>query len=118
MSFPHLIVLSSPHSSLNLRIVDILILPASHLETPSQHRTRLGPTPPQQLRVNTSNYRAANGLGRGSTPQSIAPARQTFGHPDINNVSGVGRASLNGYGMSAGMKVGRQPGTLFEQGLT
>ena len=62
--------------------------------TPSQHRTRLGPTPQQQSRVNLNDYRAVNGLGQGNASRPIE----------------IDRSGVNGYGMSAGMKIGRQPG--------
>ena len=41
----------------------------------------------------------------------MAATRRPLGQLDINRVNGVDRSgSMNGYGMSAGMKVGRQPG--------
>lgn len=78
--------------------------------TPSQHRTRLGPTPQVQSRVNPSDYRAANGLAQGSALRQTASARRPFRNLDVNSVNGIDHSVVSNYGMSAGMKVGLQPG--------
>ena len=96
-------------------IADLDKLSTDLLTPSSQHRTRLGPASQQPSRTtNPQDYRAANGLGSASAARPIASTRRPLGHLDINRVNGVDRSGgLNGYGMSAGMKVGRQPGEFF-----
>ena len=83
---------------------------ATSLATPSGHRTRLGPTPHQPSRVNPGDYRAANGLAQNSASKPTASTRRPFANLDVNRVNGVDRSGMSGFGMSAGMKAGRQPG--------
>lgn len=79
------------------------------MPTPSNHRTQLGPTAQSANRLGTGSYRhPANMMNRDS--QNHTPGqRQSLA--DLN-VSSVNRNGLSGYGMSAGMKVGKQQGEL------
>ena len=80
------------------------------MATPSQHRTRLG-----------SSIRAFGQQGPGQGPINNVGSYATGGmhnqtpsqrHPlGAVNVNSVNRSGISGYGMSAGMKVGRQQGT-------
>ena len=86
---------------------DILI-EHNPMTTPSNHRTRLGPgmqttprQPQSELRPNgPMNFGPTN---IGQTP----PQRSALGN--ISNMPGS-RSGVSGYGMSAGMKIGRQQG--------
>jgi len=79
---------------------------ANLAQTPS-HRTQLGPAAQSSMRLGSAaNRNLPNILNRNS--QSQTPGhRQSF--PGITVNSAV-RPSVSGYGMSAGMKVGRQQG--------
>ena len=78
------------------------------MTTPSQHRTRLGPPGQPAGRVNTTDYRNSSSMMPNSSQNQTPSQRQPF-----SNISGnsVNRPSVSGYGMSAGMKVGRQQGS-------
>ncbi|MCJ1245469.1 hypothetical protein MMC30_002673 [Trapelia coarctata] len=78
--------------------------------TPSGHRTRLGsalPSVRQQASGSTRNFGAfAPASSHSQTPSQRRPLLNLGG----NNVN---RPSVSGYGMSAGMKIGRQQGQRF-----
>ena len=78
--------------------------------TPSLHRTRLGqavqPAPMQQ-----ANGVRNNGLfSAGNIPTQTPSQRRPLATVNGNT---AGRSGLSGYGMSAGLKVGRQTGKVF-----
>ncbi|KAK4692020.1 E3 ubiquitin-protein ligase CCNP1IP1, partial [Lecanoromycetidae sp. Uapishka_2] len=77
---------------------------ANAAQTPS-HRTQLGPAAQPAIRTGTAAFRDPPNMVNRSL-QSHTPAhRQPFaGH----NVNSAARPSMSGYGMSAGMKIGRQ----------
>ena len=78
-------------------------LTAQEMATPSQHRTRLGPS---KLAGNSAgDYRNHSGSLPPSSQSQTPTQRQPFGTLNINSIN---RPSVSGYGMSAGMKVGRQ----------
>ena len=78
------------------------------MPTPSNHRTQLGPATQSASRLGAGGYRnPVNTINRDLQHHTPAP-RQTLGGLSTNNVY---RNGLSGYGMSAGMKVGRQQGT-------
>lgn len=81
----------------------------SLMPTPSNHRTQLGPTGQPASRLGTGGHRnPANALNRDL--QHHTPGqRQSLAGLNLNSVN---RNGLSGYGMSAGMKVGRQQGEL------
>lgn len=73
--------------------------------TPSNHRTQLGPVASNSSRLGAGGFRnAASTAARGL--QSQTPAhQQSFAGLNANTLS---RPSMSGYGLSAGLKVGRQ----------
>lgn len=75
------------------------------MATPSQHRTRLGPARPLGNGSNIGDYRTQNNFLPPSSQNQTPLHRQPFGTLNPNSVS---RPNVSGYGMSAGMKVGRQ----------
>ena len=79
------------------------------MPTPSNHRTQLGPTAQPNNRLGAGGYRhPANAMNEAL--QNHTPGqRQPFAGLNMNSVS---RNGLSGYGMSAGMKIGRQQGEL------
>ena len=78
------------------------------MPTPSNHRTQLGPATQSASRLGAGGHRnPVNTINRDLQHHTPAP-RQTLGGLSTNNVY---RNGLSGYGMSAGMKVGRQQGT-------
>lgn len=82
---------------------------ANPMPTPSNHRTQLGPAAQSASRLGAGGYRhPANTMNRDL--QNHTPG-QRQSHADFN-MSSVNRNGLSGYGMSAGMKVGRQQGEL------
>lgn len=77
--------------------------------TTSQHRTRL-PTPIRQVRQfnQVQNQNSTSGLvGKFQNTHTSMP-RQPLNGANTSNVNTTG---MSGYGMSAGMKVGRQQPT-------
>ena len=78
--------------------------------TPSLHRTRLGqafqPTPVQQ----SNGIRSNNLFSAGHVPSHTPSQRRPLAAVSGNS---VGRSGLSGYGMSAGLKVGRQSGIII-----
>jgi len=80
---------------------------AQEMITPSQHRTRLGPLNQPASRPDPSDYRSSSNIMFSSSQNQTPSQRQPFGNISGNSIS---RPSMSGYGMSAGMKVGRQPG--------
>ena len=78
------------------------------LATPSNHRTRLGLSAHSPGRTQSVGYGSASAINRIS-PLAASSLRPSFGDFNGHNVS---RNGLTGYGMSAGMKVGRQPGEI------
>ncbi|KAL9000124.1 MAG: hypothetical protein Q9169_001199 [Polycauliona sp. 2 TL-2023] len=72
--------------------------------TPSQHRTQLGSKVQSHLQQNAGHHvpNAASG------PSFAASSSQ---RPPFGGAGSVNRPSFGGYGMSAGLKVGRQHGT-------
>ena len=80
---------------------------ANPMHTPSNHRTQLGPAAQSASRLGTGGYRhPASGVTRDL--QSHTPG-QMQSIPSLN-MNSVNRNGLSGYGMSAGIKVGRQHG--------
>lgn len=76
------------------------------MATPSQHRTRLGPLGQSSNRASQTDYRSSNMISNSMQNQTPSQ-RQPFG---IISGNSVNRPSVGGYGMSAGLKVGRQQG--------
>lgn len=74
--------------------------------TPSGHRTRLGPLA-HSPGGPSAGIRNSVGTANRLTPNETPAQRQHFGNFNTHSAS---RNSLSGYGMSAGMKVGRQQG--------
>ena len=72
--------------------------------TPSSHRTHLGPVAHSPGRLPAGVRRSA-GTANGISPNGTPAQRQPIGNFGTHSVS---RNGLSGYGMSAGMKVGRQ----------
>ena len=72
------------------------------MPTPSHHRTRLGPI--TQSASRSSNRNPPTVAGR-NLPTHTPAHRQPFANISGNTME---RPGMNGYGMSAGMKVGRQ----------
>lgn len=73
------------------------------MTTPSHPRQQL-PTPTRQ-HINAGSYHQSSSRPNGH-PQNHSPHhRQPLIEADLNN---AGRSTLGGYGLSAGMKVGRQ----------
>lgn len=80
---------------------------ANPMPTPSNHRTQLGPTAQSASRLGTGGYRyPANVMNRNLQSHTPGPRQSLAGL----NMTSVNRNGLSGYGMSAGMKVGRQQG--------
>ena len=77
------------------------------MATPSQHRTRLGPLGQPPGRVNPGDFRQNNNVMPNSSQSQTPSQRQPFSSITGNSVN---RPHVSGYGMSAGMKVGRQQG--------
>ncbi|KAL8690672.1 MAG: hypothetical protein Q9218_003930 [Villophora microphyllina] len=74
--------------------------------TPSQHRTQLGPQM-QHAHLQGSSRNASHftgGMSQGQTPLQRLPLGTMSG-------SSVNKSNISNYGMSAGMKVGRQQGS-------
>lgn len=97
--------IGKPNPLLSTRAAYSLL--ANPMPTPSNHRTQLGPAAQSASRLGTGGYRhPASGVTRDL--QSHTPGqRQSV--PSLN-MNSVNRNSLSGYGMSAGIKVGRQHG--------
>ena len=77
----------------------------STILTPSNHRTQLGPAAQSSSLSGFGNSRQSTAaLNRGSQSQTTAQ-RQPFASISGN---GLQRSGAGGYGMSAGVKVGRQ----------
>ena len=79
------------------------------METPSQHRTRLGSS------IRAFGHQSAGqgpisigGYATGGVHNQTPSQRHPLGSINVNSVS---RSGMSGYGMSAGVKVGRQQGT-------
>ena len=72
----------------------------------TQHRARLGPVSTPASRSGVDGHRNATGLMDGSQMHATS-YRKPFAN--VNGGS-VNRPSVSGYGMSVGMKVGRQQG--------
>ena len=81
--------------------------PAQEMMTPSQHRTRLGPLNQPAGRPDPTDYRGSSNMMFSSSQNQTPSQRQPFGNISGNSIN---RPSMSGYGMSAGMKVGRQQG--------
>jgi len=73
---------------------------------PTQHRARLGPMSNSASRLGVDSHRSATGP-MGSSQMQTPSRRQPFVNVTGNSVN---RSSVSGYGMSAGLKVGRQQG--------
>lgn len=84
---------------------------ANPMPIPSNHRTQLGPIAQSASRLGTGGYRhPANMLSKDL--QNHTPSqRQSLAGLNVNSVN---RSGMSGYGMSAGMKVGRQQGELAQ----
>ena len=78
------------------------------MPTPSNHRTQLGPATQSASRPGAGGYRNPVNMINGDLQHHTPVPRQTLGGLSTNNVH---RNGLSGYGMSAGMKIGRQQGT-------
>ena len=72
----------------------------------TQHCARLGPVSNSSSRLGVDGHRATNAFMGGSQAQTPSH-RQPFATLNSNNVN---RSGVSGYGMSAGVKVGRQQG--------
>ncbi|KAL9119570.1 MAG: hypothetical protein Q9187_003876 [Circinaria calcarea] len=85
--------------------------PGSHHEvnmTPSLHRTRLGQPTQTITQQGTSGVRSLGALATGTSQTQTPAQRRPLGGLNGNSSSKTG---VSGYGMSAGLKVGRQQGT-------
>ena len=78
------------------------------MPTPSNHRTQLGRATQSASRPGAGVYRNPVNMTNGDLQHHTPVPRQALGGLSTNNVYKNG---LSGYGMSAGMKVGRQQGT-------
>ena len=75
------------------------------MPTPSNHRTQLGPVASNSSRLGTGGFRNTAGTANRGL-QSQTPAHQpSFAGVNANTLS---RPSMSGYGLSAGLKVGKQ----------
>ncbi|KAF6236070.1 hypothetical protein HO173_005698 [Letharia columbiana] len=81
---------------------------ANPMPTPSNHRTQLGPTTQSASRLGTLGYRHDANMFNKDLQNHTAGQRQSLASLNMNSVN---RNGLSGYGMSAGMKVGRQQGS-------
>ena len=81
------------------------IFQGNPMPTPSNHRTQLGPVASNSSRLGAGGFRnTASTANRGL--QSQTPAhQQPFASLNANTLS---RPSMSGYGLSAGLKVGKQ----------
>ena len=79
------------------------------MPTPSNHRTQLGPTGQSASRLGTGGYRHPANMMNRDLQNHTPGQRQALASLNINSAN---RNGLSGYGMSAGMKVGRQQGEL------
>ena len=78
------------------------------LPTPSNHRTQLGPTAQTFSHLSSGGLHNANSAAN-RTSQSQTPAhREPFASLNTNTLN---RPGASGFGMSAGMKIGKQSGT-------
>ena len=78
---------------------------ANSMATPSNHRTQLGPNIQSASRQGTGSHRhSTNMINRDLESHTPGP-RQNHANLNMNSVN---RNNLSGYGMSAGMKIGRQ----------
>ena len=72
----------------------------------TQHRARLGPMSTPASRLGVDGQRSVS--GHMSSSQAQTPL---FRKPFVNtNGNNVNRPNISGYGMSVGMRVGRQQG--------
>lgn len=95
------------HDQIELKLKEAA--PNSMAATPAEHRTRLPVVTPQADRVIASRHAQSSFSFTGANPsQSSITQRQPFGNLDGNLVSNSG---TSGYGLSAGMKIGRHPGS-------
>ena len=75
------------------------------MPTPSNHRTQLGPVASNSSRLGTGGFRNTAGTANRGL-QSQTPAHQpSFAGINANTLS---RPSMSGYGLSAGLKMGKQ----------
>ena len=82
---------------------------ANPMPTPSNHRTQLGPTGQSASRLGTGGHRYTTNVINRDFQNHTPAQRQSLGNLNMNSMN---RNNLSGYGMSAGMKVGRQQGEL------
>ena len=82
---------------------------ANPMPTPSNHRTQLGPTAQSASRSRTGGHRHPSNVINRDLQSHTPGQRQSLASMNMNSVD---RNGLSGYGMSAGMKVGRQQGAL------
>lgn len=81
------------------------IFQGNPMPTPSNHRTQLGPVASNSSRVGAGGFRnTASTANRGLQSQNPAHS-QPFASLNANTLS---RPSMSGYGLSAGLKVGKQ----------
>ena len=78
------------------------------MTTPSHHRTRLGPDIPNTAQHHQRQFRPNGSFASGPTTTIQTPTQRNA-LDDVSNVPGS-RSGVSGYGMSAGMKIGRQQG--------
>jgi hypothetical protein len=89
----------------NARIRLAKVCLANPIPTPSNHRTQLGPMAQISSRLGTGGYRNSASLLSKAGPSQTPSHRQPFTSLDSNTLN---RPSVSGYGMSAGMKIGKQ----------
>lgn len=77
------------------------------MPTPSNHRTQLGPTAQSASRLGTGINRHPATMMNRDLPNPTPGQRHSLASLNMNSVN---RNGLSGYGMSAGMKIGRQQG--------
>ena len=82
---------------------------ANPMPTPSNHRTQLGPAAQSASRLGTGGFRHPANMVNRDLQNHTPGQRQSLGGGNMNSVN---RNGMSGYGMSAGMKVGRQQGKL------
>ena len=80
---------------------------ANPMPTPSNHRTQLGPLPQSSSRLNSASHRTLTGVATRNLHEIKSSQRQPFSSGNGTRSMGGDRPGMSGYGLSAGMKVGR-----------
>ena len=75
------------------------------MPTPSNHRTQLGPVASNSSRMGSGGYRNTASTANSGLQSQTPAHQQSFAGLNANTLS---RPSMSGYGLSAGLKVGKQ----------